>query len=112
MLTGQTPLLTAEASAHIARRPGGGGSKKPHPHTKPNSTASPQHGPVDAHTSHDAPAVAGFGIPDAIGGPGLAPGARWRPAQCRIRVLQVPAARPGQGTGSVTRTLAATRLRG
>ena len=53
MPAGQIPLLTAEASAHIARRPGGGGketspplqnliaSKKPHPHTKPNSIASP-----------------------------------------------------------------------
>ncbi len=29
--------------------------------------------------------MTGFSIPDAIGGPGLAPGTRWRPAQCLIR---------------------------
>ena len=29
--------------------------------------------------------MTGFSIPDAIGGPGLATGTRWRPAQCLIR---------------------------
>ena len=29
--------------------------------------------------------MTGFGIPDAIGRPGLATGTRWRPAQCLIR---------------------------
>jgi hypothetical protein len=35
VLTGQTPLLTADASAHIARCPGGGGGKThpPSPYT-------------------------------------------------------------------------------
>ena len=61
---------------------GGGGSKKPRL-TQPNSTAGPQHGPVNAHTSRDAPAVTGLCIPDAWAAV-LATGIRWRPAQCRI----------------------------
>src|ERR1017187_983284 len=50
VLTGQTPLLTAEASAHIARCPGGGGSKKPHPSPYPaKHRQSPARGSPEMH---------------------------------------------------------------
>src|ERR1019366_3884684 len=88
---------TADASAHIARRPGGRrrreliASKKPHPSPYPaNSTASPQH------------------EPDAMGGAGLATGALWRPAQCLFRGAARPPARTRQGKGSVMAPRATT----